>query len=187
MQCSDTLSSGYLLAVALVVVAVIADEKHFFDMLQRECCLAHGLDGDLCGLVFGVTKNPCADVGKCHGAHLMLICEEEAVAVAIGQEVWLGTHAALPHGAYGVDDPLAGQVACGGDDGFTGAAAAAPVAYVCTLFENLRTAGPVNGTIHAATAHEAVSGCVDDGIYFYLGDISFDDFQLHGYPFLTIR
>jgi len=89
------------------------------------------------------------------------------------EQILLAVPAAIPHRADGVDHVFRRKPISPGDFGITGLASVEHAAFG----NKLGPGGPMNGTIHPATAQEGGIRRVDDGVNAQCGDISDDDFQ----------
>jgi hypothetical protein len=75
-----------------------------------------------------------------------------------------------------MDNKSGFQISGRGDDGITGFASAPGSNNLSAILQNGRTACAVNGSIHPTATHQRSVGRIDDGVRFYPGDITFDEF-----------
>ena len=127
------------------------------------------MEGDFHGLGDGVAVDAATDGGEGEGAEIVLAGESEAALIATGEELGLVVGAAVPDGAYGVEDVAGGEAVPLGELGLAGFAAAEEAARV----EEFGAGGAVDGAIYASAAEERAVGGVDDGVDGEGGDVDF--------------
>ena len=153
-----------------MVIVIEANENNL--LRQQSLMRPDGLNSNGSSMFFRKAIDSSTDVWNGNPLHSCFFREAKDIAVAVGQFFYLVRIAVVPTWANGVDNVIGGQVSCGGDDGFADVASALPGADVEAGVKDGRASGPVNSTVHPATAQKRCVGCVDDGIDFYFGDVA---------------
>ena len=118
-------------------------------------------------LSLGIAVDAAGDERKGHGLTAVVRRQRQGAAVAGAQTLLLPVSAAVPDGAYGVDDVFRGQAVGAGDLRLPDPAAAQGPAFG----QKLRSRGTVDGPVHAAAPQKRRVGRVDDGVYGHFRDI----------------
>src|SRR5262249_4286293 len=142
-------------------------EENKTDQLDRSRRLkkiSNGADGDLRRRIHWIAECSGRDRREAHAGAVFAVGLFNGVAVAALKYLWLIGHAALPHGADGVDHVSRFQLCAGSGNGLACGQCAALFADPFALFEQRRTGSAMNGAIDATAAEQGRVGCVDYGI-----------------------
>jgi len=90
--------------------------------------------------------------------------ETEGVLIGAAQKCLLVVCSAPPDGPHGVNDKSGSQMAAAGDNGLAGGTFSLLLPDSLALFENLGSAGAMDGSIDASTAQQAGVCRIDNGI-----------------------
>src|SRR6185437_14065261 len=150
---------------AIVGSAAEHDEDHAIDAALRTFQVLFNLaKSDLRGLFERIAIDPGADGRERDGAQVALFRHPQAGSIAGRQQIRLTMAAIAVDGPHGVENETRRQVAGRGGDGASGGAAAGASANLVELAHQGRSAGAVNGAIHAAAAGQRRIGGVHNGI-----------------------
>jgi len=134
----------------------------------------HGcFQGDTGRLTQGIAIDPRADSREGHAFQLPERCQFQAFGVGAPEQVCLSPAAAPIDRPHRVDDIPGLQFAGRGNYGLTGGTAA----DLPALVHNGRPAGPVDGPVHSGSPGQSGVGGVDDGLRFFLGNVSLNQGQ----------
>jgi MarR family transcriptional regulator for hemolysin len=103
----------------------------------------------------------------------VLACQNQRVAVTLGQQSGFAPIAAMPDRPHGMNDIVCGQLETCGDARFAGATANARRTFRQrpTGCKQRGSCGAVDRAIDATTAEQSGIGGIDDGIHAQLGDV----------------
>ncbi len=135
---------------------------------QKGDCFAQG---NAAGLLEGKSIYPAADGGESKGAQSMFASQLEACLVAGGEQYRLFLVTTAPDWADRVDDVFRRQVVSLRDFGLSGFAAPEGFAFL----QQARTCGPMDGSVHPASAEQGFVGGVDYGVDLEAREITFRD------------
>ncbi len=129
------------------------DKDHLLNPVVRIEEIQSGFNGDTAGLLEGVSVHAAADGRESNRTRPVLGRKRKAVSVAAGQQLPVFRTAAVD-GAHGVNHEAGRQPVPLGQTGLAGGAAPEGSAFG----QQLRTGGPVNGPVNAATAQKGAVG-----------------------------
>ena len=145
--------------------------------LRRLEKIGDSADSNLRRGIHWITESPSRDRREAHAGAVFAVCLVNGVAVAALKYLWLIAHAALPHGANGVDNIARFQLCAGSGHGLACGQRAALIADPFALFEQCRAGSAMNGAIDSTAAEQPRVGCVDDGICGLVSNVADDQFQ----------
>ena len=139
--------------------------------------ISYGLNCDFGGSIHWITESPGRDGREAHAGAVFAVGLFNGVAVAALKYLWLIAHAALPHGADGVDHVSRFQLCAGSGNGLACGQCAALFADPFALFEQRRAGSAMNSAIDSTAAKQGRVGCVDYGIRGFVSNVANDQFQ----------
>lgn len=147
------------------------------DGIGGECVDAqivkNGDEGNRGGEGDGIAVDAGTNAWEGDGAQVMGLCEIEGRFVAGGEEFRFAMGAAVPDGADGVDDLLAGEVVGIGNFTLSGLAAPESAAFS----EQAGAGSAMDGPVHSPAAEQRTVGSIHYGIDLKLSDVAVDHFD----------
>src|SRR5262249_49906113 len=133
-----------------------------------------GADSNLRRGIHWIAECSSRDRREAHAGAVFAVGLFNGVAVAALKYLRLIAHAALPHGADGVDHVSRFQLCAGSGNGLACGQSAALFADPFALFEQRRAGSAMNSAIDATAAKQGIVGCVDYGIRGFVSNVAND-------------